>query len=231
MIKKSVIAFLFLFLSSNFQLAFGEGPNNMIDLDTITLQEAIDIALRRSPAVRQAEVAQSRDETRLGQETWWFWLKPNLSFRVGYDDEDGRPFFSSSGNVDFRDFLYEGKRRIDIINLDLDESKERVFNIKNIIIARVTNAYNDYRLAKEKIMLYEEWVKQSKELQERLQKLSDKGSLDPMFLFILRYLVNQDNVNLIAARQDLLRTETNFREALGVAAKIGSIKEAKEVIR
>lgn len=231
MIKKSVVALLFLLLSSDLKPVFGEGPNDMIDLDAITLREAIDIALRQSPAVREAEVAQNRDETRLGQETWWFWLKPNVSFKVGYDDEDGRPTFSSSGNIDFRDFLYEGKRRVDIINLDLNESRERVFNIKNIITARVTNAYNDYRLATEKVMRYEEWIKESKELQERLEELSHRGNLDSMFLFILRYLVNQDNVNLITARQDLLRTETNFREALGVAAKMGHIREAKEVIR
>lgn len=231
MIKKSVIVLVVLLFSANLKPVLGEGPNNMIDLEAITLQEAIDIALRQSPAVREAEVAQNRDETRLGQETWWFWLKPNLSFRVGYDDEDGRPTFSSSGNIDFRDFLYEGKRRVDIINLDLNESRERVLNIKNIIIAKVTNAFNDYHLAREKVMHYEEWIKESNGLQERLQESSRRGELDPMYVFILKYLSNQDNVNLIAARQDLLRTETSFREALGVAAKTGHTREAKEVIR
>lgn len=187
-----------------------------IDIDSLSINEAISIALENSLALREADDEIKRTKNKLGEETVWNWLRPNVSLRSGWDKERGEPDVSVGASVDLRDILGAGKRRVANLRLDLELAEAKKDKIKNSIFTAVKRLFSDYQLAKEKVKIMEDMVTQSDELKGILEKGIKEGKVKTDTILVINFTLNQNRMNLIAAKQDMLRAQMQLMEAMNI---------------
>ncbi len=186
------------------------------DIDNLLINEAISIALENLVALREAEDEIKRTKNKLGEETVWNWLRPNVSLSTGWDKERGEPDVSVHAGVDLRDIMGAGKRRVANLRLDLELAEARLNKIKNSIVTTVKRVYQDYQLSKEKVKLMEEMAGQSDELKGILEKGIKEGKVKTDTILVINFTLNQNRMNLIVAKQDMLRAQMQLMEALNI---------------
>ncbi|MEK6678803.1 MAG: hypothetical protein AABY39_05240, partial [Nitrospirota bacterium] len=115
-----------------------------VDIDIISVNDAVAVALENSIALREAEDEIKRIKNKIGEETLWNWLRPNVSLSTGWDKERSEPDVSVNAGVDLRDILGAGKRRVANLRLDLelgdarkDKIKKSIFTVVKEIQAKV----------------------------------------------------------------------------------------------
>ena len=187
-----------------------------IDIDTLSINEAISIALENSIALREAEDEIKRTKNKLEEETLWNWLRPNVSLRSGWDRERGEPDVSVGASVDLRDIMGAGKRRVANFRLDLELAEAKRDKIKNSIFTVVKRLFSDYQLAKEKVKIMEDMVTQSDELKGILEKGIKEGKVKTDTILVINFTLNQNRMNLIIAKQDMLRAQMQLMEAMNI---------------
>ncbi|MBI5042625.1 MAG: TolC family protein [Nitrospirae bacterium] len=187
-----------------------------IDIDSLSVNEAIIIALENSYSLRETEDEIRRIKNKIGEETVWNWLRPNVSLRGGWDKERGEPDVSVSAGVDLRDIMGAGKKRIANLRLDLALTEAKVAKIRNSIVTAVKRNYQDYQLSKEKVKLMEDMVTQSDELKGILEKGIKEGRVKTDTVLVINFTLNQNRMNLIAAKQDMLRAQMQLMEAMNI---------------
>jgi outer membrane protein TolC len=187
-----------------------------VDIDSLSVNEAITIALENSLTLREAEDGIKRIRNKIGEETVWNWLRPSVSLRGGWNTEENEPEVSVGGSVDLRDIMGAGRKRIANLRLDLKLAEAKVNKIRNSIVANIKRLYRDYQLAKEKVKLMEEMVAQSDELKGMLEKGIKEGKARTETILVIAFTLNQNKMNLITARQDLTRAEMQLLEAMNI---------------
>lgn len=182
-------------------------------LESITVEEALSLALAHSVEMRKTVVSIRDDETRLAEEHAWNWLSPNLSLRGGVDVDTGEPAFSLGVGIDLKDIMGAGNKRIRTLKFSINEERKNLEAIKASVTIKVTSAYKSYKAAREKVKALEETLKNDEKL---LSEMEASGSRTEKLL--IRSMVNQDKVALITARQELDMAEANLRELLGLVS-------------
>ncbi len=239
--KISFTLFLLLFFLSPLtpKLSFAESQNNIVgkiedfilppkieetekkaempvDIDIISVNDAVNIALENSLTLREAEDEIKRTKNKIGEETVWNWLRPNVSLRSGWDKERSEPDVSVGASVDLRDIMGAGKRRVATLHLDLKLAEAKRDKIKNSIFTVVKRLFSDYQLAKEKVKIMEEMAAQSDELKGILEKGIKEGKVKTDTILVINFTLNQNRMNLIAAKQDMLRAQMQLMEAMNI---------------
>lgn len=182
------------------------------DLEKITVEEAISLALAHSVEMRKTAVGIKDDETRLSEETIWNWLSPNLSLRGGVDTETGEPKLSLGVGIDLKDIMGAGNKRIRTLKFSISEEMKNLEAIKASVTIKTTSAYKNYNTAREKVKTLEDILQNDEKL---LSEMENKGSKTEMLL--VRSMLNQDKLALITARQELDMAQANLRDTLGLA--------------
>ena len=101
-----------------------------IDIDSLSVNEAINIAIENSYTLREAEDEIKRIRNKIGEETVWNWLRPNVSLGGGWNTEKNVPEVSVGAGVDLRDIMGAGKKRIANLQLDLKLVEAKIYKIK-----------------------------------------------------------------------------------------------------
>lgn len=193
-----------------------KNAETQVDIDSLSVNEAITIALENSLTLREAEDEIKRIRNKIGEETVWNWLRPSVSLRGGWNTEENEPEVSVGGSVDLRDIMGAGRKRIANLRLDLKLAEAKVNKIRNSIVANIKRLYRDYQLAKEKVKLMEEMVAQSDELKGMLERGIKEGKARTETILVIAFTLNQNKMNLISARQDLTRAEMQLLEAMNI---------------
>jgi outer membrane protein TolC len=181
-----------------------------VELEGITLEEAVSLAISNSTEIRKTAVSIRDNETRLSEETVWNWLRPNLSLRTGYDVPEGEPRFSLGAGIDLRDVMGAGRRRIRTLQFSISEERKNLEALKASLGIKVKGAYREYRLAREKVDLLEETLRSDEKLLAEIEASGSKTEL-----LLIRSIVNQDRLALLTARKELEGAETDLRVLLG----------------
>ena len=187
-----------------------------VDIDIISVNDAVAVALENSIALREAEDEIKRIKNKIGEETLWNWLRPNVSLSTGWDKERSEPDVSVNAGVDLRDILGAGKRRVANLRLDLELAEARKDKIKKSIFTVVKRLFSDYQLAKEKVKIMEDLVTQSDELKGILEKGIKEGKVRTDTILVINFTLNQNRMNLIVAKQDMLRAQMQLMEAMNI---------------
>ncbi len=187
-----------------------------IDIDSLSVNEAINIAIENSYTLREAEDEIKRIRNKIGEETMWNWLRPNVSLRGGWNTEENVPDVSVGASVDLRDIMGAGKKRISNLELDMRLAEAKKNKIRSSIVNNIKRLYRDYQLAKEKVKLMEEMVAQSDELKGILEKGIKEGKARTETILVIAFTLNQSRMNLISARQDLTKAEMQLLEAMNI---------------
>ncbi len=219
--SKIIKTFLFILCLANLSYSEGRpGPEALVNLETMDIEKAVELALANSVEIRKTAVSIRDNETRLSEETVWNWLKPNLSLRGGFDIDTGEPRLGLGIGVDLKDVMGGGDKRIRTLNFSISEGRKSLDSLRAAIRIRVTAAYKEYNLSKEKLRGIEEALKTD----EALLKAAE-GTGSKLERLLTRSMVNQDRLAIITAQQELNRAETSLRELLGIT----SITEKQEI--
>ncbi|MFZ3090513.1 MAG: TolC family protein [Nitrospirota bacterium] len=218
--KGLLLILLFHLLAFGLQPSFAKSHEDPlrppVDLETISLDEAVSIALENSYTLRESEDEIKRIKNRRGEETLWNWLRPNVSLRGGWNTEENVPDVSVGASVDLRDIMGAGKKRISNLELDMRLAEAKKNKIRSSIVNNIKRLYRDYQLAKEKVKLMEEMVAQSDELKGILEKGIKEGKARTETILVIAFTLNQSRMNLISARQDLTKAEMQLLEAMNI---------------
>lgn len=212
--SKTIKAILLFLCLAN--LSYSEespAPQPPVDLESISIEDAVKLALANSVEIRKTVVSIRDNETKLSEETVWSWLRPNLSLRGGFDIDTGEPRVGLGVGIDLKDVMGGGNKRIRTLNFSIGEGRKSLDSLKAAIRIRVTAAYKDYNLSKEKLRGIEEALKTD----EALLKAAE-GTGSKLERLLTRSMVNQNRMALITAQQEINRAETNLRELLGITS-------------
>ena len=212
--SKIIKTFLFILCLANLSYS-EESPATQppVDLESISIEEAVKLALANSVEIMKTAVSIRDNEAKLSEETVWSWLSPNLSLRGGFDVDTGEPRLGLGVGIDLRDVMGRGNKRIRSLNFSIGEGRKSLDSLKAAIRIRVTAGYKEYNLSKEKLRGIEEALKTDEAL---LRAAEDTGS--KLERLLTRSMVNQNRMALITAQQELNRAETNLRELLGITS-------------
>ncbi len=84
---KSILLIILIFLITLNLYAADEKQETkqQLEIQTLTLDNAITYALEHSPKIKQAQITVALAELDLKQTKWWNWFVPSLTLHQGYD--------------------------------------------------------------------------------------------------------------------------------------------------
>jgi len=214
-VRLLAILFLMMFLIVNLQAA--ELPEQQIELDleTLTLDQAISYALEHSPAIKEAEITVALSELDLKQTKWWNWFIPNLTLHQGYNPVFQESKLGMGLSFDLNKILGGGFKESKRARLKLFNSEIYLKTIKDKVIADVTKSYYDYLIAKKNIEILEEQLENSVKLQEILKIKFESASATINQLLSVNESISVNKLELLKAQAEVKLTELKLKQEIG----------------
>lgn len=208
--------------------------------ETLTLERCIEIALKMQPTMAAAVNTVTVNESRVGQAKSTYY--PQINWSASYErikTETG----SSSNNVNsflgrldndaydryatgfsLNQLIYDfGKTatQVKIQNLSLDASRSDLTNTTDQTVFAVKQAYYGLVQAKYNVLVAEDTVKQTQQQLDQARGFYQVGTKP-------KFDVTQAEVNLSAAKLNLIRNENAFRIARVTLNNVMGVPDAPE---
>ena len=181
-------------------------PPPSVDPLSLSLDEAIALALDHAPTLQdaRAKVALARLDVRATQ--WWTWLIPTVSAHQGYDFLAGQERAAVALSVDLSKFLGKGAREAEQASLGLEHAQRALDVARDAVITEVTKAVFHVTATGATAQVREEAVAHALKLQalETIKFEHGTGDLAPLL---------HAQAALARARLDLLTTQQATRLA------------------
>jgi TolC family type I secretion outer membrane protein len=209
--------------------------------DTLTLERCVEIALKMQPTIAAAAGTVNANESRVGQVKAPYY--PQINWSASYDrikSESGSSSVSANGFLGRSDDAYDryatgfslsqllydfGKTatQVKIQNLSLDASRLDLTNTTDQIVLAVKQAYYGVVQAKYNVLVAEDTVKQTQQQLDQARGFYDVGTKP-------KFDVTQAEVNLSAAKLNLIRNENDFKIAKVTLNNVMGIPDAPEYL-
>lgn len=189
------------------------GEINVADL---TLEEAIALALARSPKLHEARarVALARLDVRASR--WWNWLLPRVTTHQGFDFLTGQERASVALSLDLSKLLGEGPRAAERAQIELDSAERGLETVRTEVALEVTKSFFHLTSTKAAFQVREEAVAQALKL-EALQAIKfAHGSVDLGPLLQAREALARARLELLRAEHEVRLAELGLRRAMGL---------------
>jgi outer membrane protein TolC len=222
-------------------LPFDANAEDLINKgETLTLERCIEIALKMQPTMAAAVNTVTVNESRVGQAKSTYY--PQINWSASYErikSESG----SSSNNVNsflgrldndaydryatgfsLNQLIYDfGKTatQVKIQNLSLDASRSDLTNTTDQTVFAVKQAYYGLVQAKYNVLVAEDTVKQTQQQLDQARGFYQVGTKP-------KFDVTQAEVNLSAAKLNLIRNENAFRIARVTLNNVMGVPDAPE---
>ena len=220
------ITLVLLMLPLNLQADKPSAPP--IDLETLTLDQAISYALKHSPEIKQAQLTVAIAQLDLKQTELKYWLIPDLTlhtYRPGASDLE--PRFGVTVNFDLKKLLtntYRYKQN----QLKLFDAQIYLTNVKNKVIASVTQNYFDMIIAKKKVEILQDQLQNNVKLQELLRIKFESGQIQiKQLLDVIENTANL-RLELLKAQADLKLKELHLKQVIGLENELEEGVRAEE---
>lgn len=240
---KKVIPFFVFFISF---LPFHAGAEEMIKKgDMLTLERCIEIALKMQPTIVASSSTVKVNESRVGQARANYYPQINWSssyqrispasggsrnlsssggasgFSIGATDDSFDQYFTG---FNLSQLIYDfGKTpaQVKIQNLNLDSSRSDLRNTIDQIVFTVKQAYYGVVQAKYNKLVAEDTVKQTQQQLDQAKGFYEVGTKP-------KFDVTQAEVNLSAAKLNLIRNENAFKIAIVTLNNVMGLPDAPE---
>lgn len=240
---KKVIPFFVFFISF---LPFHAGAEEMIKKgDMLTLERCIEIALKMQPTIVASSSTVKVNESRVGQARANYYPQINWSssyqrispasggsrnlsssggasgFSIGATDDSFDQYFTG---FNLSQLIYDfGKTpaQVKIQNLNLDSSRSDLRNTIDQIVFTVKQAYYGVVQAKYNKLVAEDTVKQTQQQLDQAKGFYEVGTKP-------KFDVTQAEVNLSAAKLNLIRNANAFKIAIVTLNNVMGLPDAPE---
>ena len=189
--------------------------NQQIDIQTLTLDQAIAYALEHSPQIKQAQITVALAELDLKSTRFWNWFVPSLTLHQGYNPALAESRLGIGINFDLNKILGGGYREGKQAGLKLFNAEIYLTNIKQAVITEVTKSYYDYVIAKKNIQILEEQLQNSIKLQEILKLKFESGQAQISQLLSTSESIATTKLALLKAQAEVKLTELRLKQEIG----------------
>jgi outer membrane protein TolC len=186
-----------------------------VDLEHLTLDDAITSALEHSPQIKAAEITVALAEIDLKQTQWFNWFVPSLSLHQGYNPALAESAMGLGVNFDLNQILGGGLRQSKKATLKLFDAEIYLTTVKQTVIAYVTKSYYDYVIAQENRQILRKQLENSVKLQELLKLKFESGQATINQLLSLSESIATTKVSILKAEAELKLTFLKLKQEIG----------------
>jgi len=187
-----------------------------LDMQRLTLENAITYALEHSPKIKQAKITVALAELDLKQTRFWNWFVPSLSLHQGYAPALAESRLGVGISFDLNRILGGGYGQRKQARLKLFDAEIYLANIKQAVIASVTKSYYDFVIAKKNIEFLEEQLENSVKLQEILKLKFEGGSTTINQLLSVNEAMAKNRLELLRGKADVKLAELKLKQEIGL---------------
>ena len=194
-------------------------PKQQLDMQTLTLEDAITYALEHSSTIKQAKITVALAELDLKQTRFWNWFVPSLTLHQGYAPALAESRLGIGISFDLNKILGGGYRQGKQAGLKLFDSEIYLTNTKQSVIASVTRSYYNFVIAKKNIEILEEQLENSVKLQEILKLKFESGQAQISQLLSIAESIASAKLALLGAQAEVKLTELQLRQEIGYTVR------------
>lgn len=223
-ISTSLFICLWLFCCVQFGVSDSEPkPSHQPPISNLSLQEAIDSALKHSPLIKQAEITVALAELDLKATHWWRQWIPNLNLHHGYDPIVGDNRIGFTMNFDLDRLLGQGSAPSKKAQLKLFDRNVYLETVKRQVITAVTRSYFAYLIAKKKVRLIEGQLSRDVKRREILGIQFESGQIQLAPLLQIETVISNDHLGLLEAQANVKLAELQLKSDIGhFSSSLGS---------
>jgi outer membrane protein TolC len=219
--KLSSILFLLLLLTAN--LAAQQQQNTDLsaraqaglDLENLTLDDAIAYALLHSPTIKEAEITVALAEIDLKQTKWFNWFVPSLTLHQGYNPALAESRMGLGINLDLNQILGGGLNQGKKAKLKLFDAEIYLTRVKQTVIAAVTKSYYDYVIATKTLTILHEQLENSVKLNEILKLKFESGQVPINQLLSVGESISQTKLSVLKSEAEINLTQLKLKQDIG----------------
>ena len=194
-------------------------PKQQLDMQTLTLEDAITYALEHSSTIKQAQITVALAELDLKKTRFWNWFVPSLTLHQGYAPALAESRLGIGISFDLNKILGGGYRQGKQAGLKLFDSEIYLTNTKQSVIASVTRSYYNFVIAKKNIEILEEQLENSVKLQEILKLKFESGQAQISQLLSIAESIASAKLALLGAQAEVKLTELQLRQEIGYTVR------------
>jgi len=215
---QSIIATITLIALIPLNLYAAEQPETkqQLNIQTLTLEGAITFALEHSPKIKGAQITVALAELDLKQTRFWNWFVPSLTLHQGYDPALAESRLGIGISFDINKILGGGHKQGKQAKLKLFNSEIYLTNIKQVVIASVTQRYYDYIIAQKNIQILEEQLQNSVKLQEILKLKFESAQAQISQLLSAAESIATTKLALLKAQAEVKLTFLKLKQEIGL---------------
>jgi outer membrane protein len=187
-----------------------------IDPATVSLEEAIALALESAPKLQEAraKVALARLDVRATQ--WWQWLIPSLSASQGFDFLAGQERAAVALSLDLSKFLGKGAREAEAARIGLAQTERALEIARAEVVAEVIRAVYHRTATRATVRVREETVAHAVKLRALEEIRFEHGTGDLAPLLQAEAALARARLELLAAQQEAALAELALGRAIGL---------------
>jgi outer membrane protein TolC len=186
-----------------------------LNIETLTLSDAIAYALENSSKIKEAKITSALAELDLNQTKWFNWFVPSLTLHQGYNPALAESTMGIGINFDLNKILGGGLGERKKARLKLFDAEIYLTNIKQVVIASVTQSYYDFIIAKKNIELLDEQLQNSVKLMEILKIKFESGQAQINQLLNTSESIAKNRLALLKAQAEVKLTELKLKQEIG----------------
>ncbi len=207
---------LFLMLLLTVNLTAQQQQNTDLDLENLTLEDAITYALEHSPQIKEAEITVALAEIDLKQTKWFNWFVPSLTLHQGYNPAVAESRMGLGINFDLNQILGGGLNQGKKAKLKLFDAEIYLTTVKQQVIAAVTTSYYDYVIATKNLAILREQLANSVKLNEILKLKFESGQAPINQLLSVGENISQTKLSVLKAEAEIHLTQLKLKRELGL---------------
>jgi outer membrane protein TolC len=194
----------------------GAADEPRVDPATLTLDEAIALALERAPKLHdaRAKVALARLDVRATR--WWTWLIPTVTTHQGFDFLSAQERAAVALSLDLSKLLGKGARDAEQAQLGLAQAERALEFARTEVVTEVTRAFFQLTAARASIELREDAVAHAVKLQALEAIRFEHGTGDLAPLLRAREALARARLELLTTRHEAHLADLALRRAIGL---------------
>jgi outer membrane protein len=188
-----------------------------VDAATLTLDEAIALALEHAPKLQEARAKVALAQLDVRATRWWTWLIPTVTAHQGFDFLSAQERAAVALSLDLSKFTGKGARDAEQARLGLAQAQRAVEVARAEVVTEVTRAVFQLASARAAIEVREEAVAHAVKLQALEAIRFEHGTGDLAPLLRAREALARARLELLTARHEARLAELGLLRAIGLS--------------
>jgi outer membrane protein TolC len=187
-----------------------------VDLDTLTLDQALALAREHAPRLQDARAKVALAQLDVQATRWWQWLVPSVTAQPGYDFLAGQERAALALSLDLSKLLGAGAREAERARIHFAQAERALATVEAEVVAEVTKAYFSLAELRATVPVREAAIAQTLKLQALQAIRFEHGSTDLAPLLDAQAALARARLELLRTQQAVRLAELELVRAIGL---------------